>query len=325
MTRGARARAAEEGDVSMTVPRQVVHVESPTERRNPRTAEIDRMSTLDILRTINTEDHVVPGAVAAALQHLSRAVDLATEALRDGHRVHYVGAGTSGRLATLDAAELKPTFNIPDDWFQVHHAGGAGALRNAVEGAEDDDRAGAAEMVRDVRPGDFVLGLAASGRTPFVIGALAAAREIGATTALVSNNPDAVRPACVDIHITVDTGPEAISGSTRMKAGTAQKIVLTAFSTAVMIKMGRTYSNLMVSMRASNAKLRGRALRILCEATGLDQQECSAALIEAQGDLKVAMVHLLSGVGVTRAGKALADSNGHVRQALGLLNAGATA
>ncbi|WP_156755038.1 N-acetylmuramic acid 6-phosphate etherase [Actinokineospora pegani] len=309
----------------MTVPRQVVHVESPTERRNPRTAEIDRMSTLDILRTINSEDHQVPGAVAAALPQLSRAVDLATEALRDGHRVHYVGAGTSGRLATLDAAELKPTFNIPDTWFQVHHAGGAGAIANAAEGAEDDDRAGAAAMMRDVRPGDFVLGLAASGRTPFVLGALATAHDLGAHTALVSNNPDAVRPPGVDIHVTVDTGPEAISGSTRMKAGTSQKIVLTAFSSAVMIKMGRTYSNLMVSVRASNAKLRGRTLRILREATGLDHQECSAALMLAQGDLKVAMVHLLSGAPVERASKALSDTNGHVRQALGMLNATASA
>ncbi|WP_026422898.1 N-acetylmuramic acid 6-phosphate etherase [Actinokineospora inagensis] len=305
----------------MTVPRQSVHVDSPTERRNPRTTEIDRMSTLDILRTINTEDQLVPAAVGAALPQLGRAVDMATEALRTGHRVHYVGAGTSGRLATLDAAELSPTYNVPDGWFVVHHAGGAGALREAVEGAEDDERAGAAEMNRDARAGDFVLGLTASGRTPYVLAALAAAHELGATTALVSNNPDAVRAPGVDLVISVDTGPEAISGSTRMKAGTAQKILLTTFSTAVMVKMGRTYSNLMVSMRATNAKLRGRSLRILREATGSGQQECAAALLAAHGDLKVAMVHLLSGVDVRDAGRALAEAGGHVRAALGMLGA----
>ncbi|RLK59891.1 MULTISPECIES: N-acetylmuramic acid 6-phosphate etherase [Actinokineospora] len=305
----------------MTVPRQSVHVDSPTERRNPRTTEIDRMSTLDILRTINSEDQLVPTAVAAALPHLSRAVDMATEALQSGHRVHYVGAGTSGRLATLDAAELTPTYNVPAEWFLVHHAGGPSALREAVEGAEDDESEGAAEMRRDARPGDFVLGLTASGRTPYVLGALAEAHRIGASTALVSNNPDAARAPGVDLVIAVDTGPEAISGSTRMKAGTAQKILLTTFSTAVMVKMGRTYSNLMVSMRATNAKLRGRSLRILREATGSGQQECSAALLAAHGDLKVAMVHLLSGVDVMDAARALAESSGHVRRALGLLGA----
>ncbi|SDD81886.1 N-acetylmuramic acid 6-phosphate etherase [Actinokineospora iranica] len=304
----------------MTVPQQSAHVDSPTEGRNPRTTEIDRMSTLDILRMINTEDQLVPGAVAAVLPQLSRAVDVATEALRTGHRVHYVGAGTSGRLATLDAAELSPTYNVPDDWFLVHHAGGAAALRNAAEGAEDDRLAGAAELTRDARSGDFVLGLTASGRTPYVLGALAAAHDLGATTALVSNNPDAARAPGVDLLIALDTGPEVISGSTRMKAGTAQKIVLTAFSTAVMVKMGRTYSNLMVSMRATNAKLRGRSLRILREATGLGHQECATALMDAHGDLKVAMVHLLAGVDARAAAKALAETSGHVRRALGLLN-----
>lgn len=305
----------------MTVPRQSVYVDSPTERRNPRTIEIDTLPTIDILRTINAEDRLVPEAVGAALPQLGRAVDLATAALRAGGRVHYVGAGTSGRLATLDAAELKPTFDTPEEWFLVHHAGGEGALRSAVEGAEDDELAGATKLATAVRPGDFVLGLTASGRTPYVRGALAAAHDAGAVTALVSNNPATARTPDIDVLIAVDTGPEPIAGSTRMKAGTAQKQVLTAFSTAVMVKMGRTYSNLMVSLRATNAKLRGRTLRILREATGLGQQECSAALAEAHGDLRVAMVHLLSGVDIRRAAEALAQTRGHVRQALGLLNA----
>ncbi|GGS17137.1 N-acetylmuramic acid 6-phosphate etherase [Actinokineospora fastidiosa] len=304
----------------MTVPRQSVHVDSPTERRNPRTARIDTLPTVDVLRLINAEDRLVPDAVRDALPQLGVAVDLAVAALSSGRGVHYVGAGTSGRLATLDAAELRPTFDVPDGWFAVHHAGGDRALRDAVEDAEDDEAAGADAMAT-VRPGDFVLGLTASGRTPFVLGALAAAHDRGASTALVSNNPNTSQPGWLDVLVVVDTGPEAIAGSTRMKAGTAQKLVLTSFSTAVMVRMGRTYENLMVSLRATNAKLRGRTLRILREATGLTQQECSTALTEAHGDLKVAMVHLLSGAEIRRAAAALDSSHGHVRAALGLLNA----
>jgi len=304
----------------MTVPHQVVHVDSPTEQRNPRTVDIDLMSTIGILGMINAEDRRVPDAVNAVLPQIARAVDFAAEALRTGHRVHYVGAGTSGRLATLDAAELVPTFNVPKDWFVPHHAGGERALRHAVENAEDDAKAGAAEMTSAVEPGDFVLGLTASGRTPFVLGGLAAASRRGARTGLVSGNPLALQPAGVDVLIAVDTGPEAIAGSTRMKAGTAQKMILTAFSTATMIRMGRTYSNLMVSMRATNAKLRGRMVRILREATGMSAQDCSEALTEANGELKVALVHLLSDVDVAHAAQALEANDGHVRKALDSLH-----
>lgn len=307
----------------MTVPQQAVYVDSPTEGRNPRTTELDMLPTLEVLRVINAEDRLVPGAVAEALPQLAEAVDFAAEALRQGHRVHYVGAGTSGRLASLDVAELAPTFNAPADWFVAHHAGGNQALRTAVENAEDDAAAGAALLTREAEAGDFVLGLTASGRTPFVLGALSAARRKGATTGLVSNNPVSARTADVDVVITVDTGPEAVAGSTRMKAGTSQKLVLTAFSTAVMVKLGRTYSNLMVSMRATNAKLRGRTLRILREATGFSLQECAEALTAANGDLKVALVHLLSGADSERAAKALSETNGHVRNALDMLGAAA--
>ncbi|WP_020669697.1 N-acetylmuramic acid 6-phosphate etherase [Amycolatopsis nigrescens] len=300
----------------MTVPRQVVHVDSPTEQRNPRTTDIDLMSTVGILGVLNAEDRRVPDAVRAVLPQVAVAVDYATEALRNSRRVHYVGAGTSGRLATLDAAELVPTFNVPADWFVAHHAGGERALRQAVENAEDDAKAGAAEMNACIEPGDFVLGLTASGRTPYVLGALEAAARRGARTGLVSGNPGAVQPAGVDVLIAVNTGPEAIAGSTRMKAGTAQKIILTAFSTATMIKLGRTYSNLMVSMRATNAKLRGRTLRILREATGMSAQDCSDALAESDGELKVALVHLLSGVDTRDAADALAANGGHVRNTL---------
>lgn len=304
----------------MSVPTQAVHVDSPTEQRNPRTVDIDLMSTMGILSAINAEDRRVPDAVAAVLPQLARAVDYAVEALRGGGRVHYVGAGTSGRLATLDAAELVPTFNVPGDLFVAHHAGGAQALRQAVENAEDDDEAGAAELSAVVQPGDFVLGLAASGRTPFVLGALEASSRLGAHTGLVSANPRAAKPAGVDVLIAVATGAEVIAGSTRMKAGTAQKLILTAFSTATMIKLGKTYSNLMVSMRATNAKLRGRTIRILQEATGLTMADCSDALTEAGGDLKTALVHLLSGSDVEHSAAALAATGGHVRKALDALH-----
>jgi N-acetylmuramic acid 6-phosphate etherase len=293
-----------------------VQVDSPTELRNPDTTDIDQLSTVDILREINAEDATVPDAVAAVLPDLATLVDFAVEALRAGHRVHYVGAGTSGRLAVLDAAELVPTFNIPADWIVAHHAGGAGALLTAAENAEDDAAAGASEMQQHARAGDVVIGLSASGRTPYVLGAVTTARRVGARTGLVSANPGAAANADVDVAIAVNTGPEAIAGSTRMKAGTAQKLVLTAFSTAVMVRFGRTYSNLMVSMRATNAKLRGRTLRILREATGAPSLDCVAALVAADGDLKVALVQLLSGVDIHLAVTALAGAHGHVRGAL---------
>jgi len=290
----------------------VVRVESPTEQRNPRTADIDRVSTIDVLRMINEEDRTVPVAVAAALPDLARAVDLGVTAIASGGRVHYVGAGTSGRLATLDAAELVPTFNAPSDWFVAHHAGGSEALVRAVE--EVEDYSGAAQIRRLATAKDLVVGITASGRTPFVIGALEEAQALGAHTVLISNNASV--PFAADVLVALDTGPEAIAGSTRMKAGSAQKLVLTSFSTAVMIKLGRTYSNLMVSMRATNAKLRGRTIRILHEATGLPVRDCEQALADASGDLKVALVHLLSGAPTERAAAALADAKGHVRSAL---------
>jgi N-acetylmuramic acid 6-phosphate etherase len=290
----------------------VVRVESPTEQRNPRTTDIDRVPTIDVLRMINDEDRTVPAVVAEALPDLARAVDLGVTAIMSGGRVHYVGAGTSGRLATLDAAELVPTFNAPADWFVAHHAGGSEALVRAVE--EVEDHSGAAQIRRHATAKDLVVGIAASGRTPFVIGALQEARTLGARTVLVSNNASV--PFAPDVLVTLNTGPEAIAGSTRMKAGSAQKLVLTSFSTAVMIKLGRTYSNLMVSMRATNAKLRGRTIRILHEATGQPEIACEQALADASGDLKVALVHLLSGAPTDRAAAALEDTKGHVRNAL---------
>jgi N-acetylmuramic acid 6-phosphate etherase len=294
----------------------LAHVDAPTERPNPNTTDIDLLPTLDILRVLNGEDRTVPEAVGRALPELARAVDMAVASLRSGGRVHYVGAGTSGRLAVLDIAELLPTYNVPPDWFVAHQAGGAEAFHRAVENAEDDAESGATTIDTQANRIDFVLGLAASGRTPFVLGALAAARRMGAATALVSANPESAESAPADVVIAVDTGPEPITGSTRMKAGTAQKLILTSFSTAVMIRLGRTYSNLMVSMIATNAKLRSRTLRILREATGMPEDVCTQALSDAGGDLKTALVHLLTGIDVERAASSLVVADGHVRDAL---------
>ncbi|MET9018906.1 N-acetylmuramic acid 6-phosphate etherase [Actinopolymorpha sp. NPDC004070] len=293
-----------------------VRVESPTEARNPRTTQIDRVPTLAVLELINDEDQQVAGAVRAVLPRLAAAVDLAVQALREGRRVHYVGAGTSGRLGVLDAAELPPTFNVPRGWFVTHAAGGPTALLRAIEGAEDDEEAGAAEIAESAVAGDVVVGLAASGRTPYVVGALRAARRLGAATVLVTANPSAAVGSEVDVFVAVDTGPEVVAGSTRMKAGTAQKLILNAFSTAVMVRMGRTYSNLMVDLMATNAKLRGRMLEILGEATGEDQQTCARALTDAGGELKTALVAVLGGVGPEVARAALERADGHVHAAL---------
>jgi N-acetylmuramic acid 6-phosphate etherase len=293
---------------------------TPTEQRNPRTLAIDAVGTTEILRMVNAEDARVAGAVGAAIPELSRAVDAAVAAVRGGGRVHYFGAGTSGRLAVLDAAELMPTFRTPDDLVIAHHAGGPDALFRAVENVEDSEEGGAADAV-GVTASDIVLGLAASGTTPYVAGALEAARAVGATTVLVTSNPSAPLAAYADIVIAADTGPEVIAGSTRLKAGTAQKMILNAFSTTLMIKLGHTWSNLMVDMVATNNKLRGRMLRILGEATGADADACAIALAEADGELKPALVHLLTGSPVAQAREALEEAGGRVAVALGKLRA----
>jgi N-acetylmuramic acid 6-phosphate etherase len=296
-----------------------VRVGSPTELRNPASHELDLMSTRDVLRVINEADRSVPLAVAAVLDGIARAVDLAVPALRAGGRVHYFGAGTSGRLGVLDAAELPPTFSSPEDWFCAHLAGGPDAMWRAVEDAEDDARAGAGEAAACVRAGDVVVGLAASGRTPYVLAALRTAATTGARTMLVSGDPGAASAAEFDVFLGVDTGPEVVTGSTRMKAATAQKLVLNAFSTAVMVRLGRVYSNLMVDLVATNAKLRGRMISILMDATGFGEDACRRAIAEADGDLKTALVSLVSGAAMPDARAALARSDQQVRGALSLL------
>jgi N-acetylmuramic acid 6-phosphate etherase len=292
---------------------------SRTELRNPRSTALDRMPTAELLALINSEDRTVPLAVAAVLPQLAVAVDLAVAALSADRRVHYVGAGTSGRIAVLDAAELIPTFGLAPDRVVAHLAGGAPALTRPSEAAEDDESAGAA-VVEAVVAGDLVVGVTASGRTPYVRGALIAARARGAATVLISANPASPLAPLADVHVAPDTGPEILTGSTRMKAGTAQKLILNAFSTATMVRLGRTYSNLMTDMLAANAKLRDRQLRILAEATGADEPSCRQALTDAAGDAKVAVVILIAGTTADRARQALSGARGHVHAALTSLN-----
>lgn len=298
-----------------------VRVTAPTEERHPASTAIDTASTLEVLRLLNDEDTTVPKAVGRLLPELAVLVDRTVEAIRAGGRVHYFGAGTSGRLAVLDAAELRPTFNAPEGMFVAHHAGGEDALLRAVENVEDDESAGR-DAAGSVAHGDVVIGLTASGRTPFVGGALKCAREIGAVTALVTSHPHPALAPLADHLLVADTGPEVLTGSTRLKAGTAQKLVLNSLSTAVMIRLGRTWSNLMVDVVATNAKLRGRVLRILQEAAGATEDQAREALERCDGELKPALVVLLGGVEPTTARSALAGSDGSVAKALAALEAG---
>jgi N-acetylmuramic acid 6-phosphate etherase len=300
-----------------------VRVVSPTEAINPRTARIDEVPTAELVRLINDEDRLVADAVAQLLPDLARLVDEAARRVSSGGRVHYFGAGTSGRLGVLDAAELPPTFGVaPDEVVVAHQAGGSGAVQRAVEDAEDDedgtDAAGLTEA-------DVVIGIAASGRTPYVAAALTAGRAAGAATALVTSNPQPPLAELAGFLLVADTGPEAITGSTRLKAGTAAKLVLHTFSTALMVRLGHTYGHFMVDMLETNAKLRGRSVGMLVQATGETEQRCTEALALC-GDRKTALVHLLAqGAGgdaaVTpeRCRAALVEAGGRVRVALAAL------
>lgn len=305
----------------MAVPAADEDPVAPTERRNPRTYDIDRLPTADLLQLINAEDALVPAAIARVLPALAELVDRCVERVASGGRVHYVGAGTSGRIAVLDAAELLPTFGLDERVVVAHLAGGDRALRHAVEGVEDDDAQAAADLA-EVGPRDVVLGLAASGRTPYVAGALRHGRSVGAVTALVSANPDAPLAAFADLHVCVETGSEVVTGSTRMKAGSAQKMVLNGLSTALAIRLGRTWSNLMIDLAATNEKLRARSVRMLEQATGASAAQSRAVLDAAGGEVKTALLCLLLDCKPDEARSRLAAAGGHARRAAGASDAG---
>lgn len=292
---------------------------SLTERRNPRTVDIDLASPLEIVDLIAAEDRGVPAAVAAERIAIAHAVEMAEAAFRNGGRLFYVGAGTSGRLGVLDAAEIPPTFGADPSLVQGIIAGGEAALTRAQEGAEDRVEDGARDVeARGVGAKDFVIGIAASGATPYVRGALRAARALGARTAIVACTPlgDDVG-ALVDVAITPLVGPEVVTGSTRMKAGTATKLVLNTITTGAMIRLGKTYGNLMVDLRATNTKLTSRSERIVAEVCRVPRDEAQRALGLAGGSVKVAIVMLARGVGREEAERVLADAGGVLRRVIG--------
>ncbi len=292
--------------------------EALTEARNPATAAIDTLSSLEIVRLINEEDDRVAGAVRRELPRIAQAVDLIVERLRRGGRLFYFGAGTSGRLGVLDASEMPPTFGVPPDLVQGFIAGGDAALRRSAEAAEDDAEAGARAVRRaGVSAADAVVGITASGGAPWVLGAVAEARRRGAATIGLTCNPASPLARAVEVVIAPLVGPEVIAGSSRMKAGTAQKMVLNMLSTATMIRLGKVYGNLMVDVQPSNAKLRRRAVRILQEAAGVDEETAHRALEATGYEVKPALVMLLAGVDAGEARQRLAAAGGFVRRAIG--------
>jgi len=286
-----------------------------TEQRNVRTWDLDRLSIPEIVATMAREDTLVPQAVAAETTSIARAVQLMAGRLAQGGRVLFAGAGTSGRLGVIEAAECPPTFGTPPALVQAAIAGGPRAVFRSVEGAEDDAKAGA-RAAGKLRRQDVLVGIAASGVTPFVQGALAAARKRGAGTILVSCNGEGVPPDCAEAVIAVAVGPEVITGSTRLKAGTATKLVLNMLTVATMVKLGKVYENLMVDVQQKSAKLRHRARRIVRTLTGVDDAQADRALSAAGGNAKTAIVMLRRGCPRKAAEERLEKHGGFLRGAL---------
>jgi len=288
-----------------------------TEARNPASERIDRLSTLEMLRVINEEDATVAAAVAAELPRIASAVDAITDRFEQGGRLFYIGAGTSGRLGVLDASECPPTFSVPQTLFQGIIAGGDGALRNSSEASEDSPDQGAADLVARAFTGqDALIGIAASGRTPYVLGALGHARKLGALTISLTCVPDSEMAALADIAIAPVTGAEILTGSTRLKAGTATKLVLNMISTGVMVRAGAVYGNLMVNVQPTNAKLVDRAQRIISAATGVDQAAAAKLLTEG-GTVRTAIVMQKLSLDRNAAEARLAAAKGNLTTALG--------
>jgi N-acetylmuramic acid 6-phosphate etherase len=289
-----------------------------TEQRNAASADIDLASPLEIVDLINAEDGTVPGAVALQREQIARALTVAEETFRAGGRLFYVGAGTSGRLGVLDASEIPPTFGAAPELVQGIIAGGAAALTRSQEGAEDRPLGAQQDLkAAGVRATDFVVGIAASGTTPYVRAALEYAKALGARTAIIAcSPPPAETLAAADIAIVVITGPEVVTGSTRMKAGTATKLVLNTITTGAMIRLGKTYGNLMVDLQATNEKLKDRSERIVSEVCGVTRDEARALLKEAGGSVRLAIVVQRRRIPVAEARAALEAAGGVIRRVL---------
>lgn len=291
--------------------------ELTTEQVNERTKQIDRLSTEEIVKLINREDRLIAEALGALTPQIAAAADTILRSFKSGGRLFYVGAGTSGRLGILDASECPPTYGTPPELVQGIIAGGFRAVKDAVEGAEDSPELGAKDMdSHGVGENDTVVGIAASGRTPYVLGAMKRAKELGASVIGLCNNHRTPMANIADLTIEAVVGPEVILGSTRMKAGTAQKLVLNMLSTTAMIRMGKVYGNLMVDLQPTNRKLVHRAKRIIGLATQASEEAIDEAYRQADGHVKTAIVMLLAGVDKDDAGKLLEQSGGFVREAI---------
>jgi N-acetylmuramic acid 6-phosphate etherase len=296
-----------------------------TELRNPASNRIDALSTKAILEIINNEDSKVAAAVAAEISHIAHAVDLVVEALKQGGRLIYVGAGTSGRLGVLDAVECPPTFGTDEKMIQGIIAGGERAMFRAQEGAEDKEENGARNIDdKNVTQADVICGIAASLRTPYVVGAVKRAKQCGARTIYLTTNPRSTleRPefadlvASLDVAICPEVGPEVIMGSTRMKSGTAQKLVLNMITTTAMIRMGKVYENMMIDLQMTNEKLKERAKRVIMTITGVSYEKAERFLAEADGHVKTALVMIKANVGKEEAKRKLQETDGFVRRAI---------
>ena len=289
-----------------------------TESRNPNTMDLDRMSALEIVTVMNREDERVPQAIGACLPQIAQCAEEAGKALRRGGRIIYMGAGTSGRLGVLDAVECPPTFGVPYGTVIGLVASGFNAFDKPIEDAEDSPEEGVKDLKAiDLKKEDILIGIAASGRTPYVLGGLEYAKTLGCHTTAIVCNAGSPMAAAAELAIEVFPGPECVTGSTRLKAGTCQKLILNMISTAAMVSCGKVYQNLMVDMDPCNAKLVVRARKIVMEATGCDETEAAAALTQAEGHAKTAITMILANCSAEEAKVRLAQAGGHVRQAIG--------
>lgn len=290
-----------------------------TEEFNPKSTRLDEMSINEILTTMNEEDQTIATAVKKVIPQIEKTVGKVVHAFRNGGRLIYIGAGTSGRIGVLDAVECPPTFSTSPELVQAVLAGGEGAMFHAVEGAEDDELLGASDLQKlHITNQDVIIGIAASGRTPYVKGALIYANSCGATTVSLASNEQSIISNYADINIEVVTGPEILTGSTRLRAATAHKIVLNMISTTAMVKTGKVYKNLMVDLNASNYKLRERAKKMVCSITDVTYEEAEEVLNETDFDVKLAIVMILTDVKKQVAEKLIVNSGGFVREAVKL-------
>lgn len=289
-----------------------------TEKQNPKSQNIDRLPTTEILTMINSEDQQIANEVSKVIPEIERVVEFAVTALKNGNRIFYVGAGTSGRLGVLDASEIPPTFSAPREWFTGVIAGGREAVFRSIEDAEDKPQDASKDLdAVGVKSGDVIIGIASSSATPYVVAALEYGKQIGCATVYLICNPTPLISIDIDVLITVAVGPEIVTGSTRLKAGTATKLVLNMISTTTMIKLGKVYGNLMVDLQVVNEKLRDRGTRIIEILTGLDYNESEKYLINSGGSVKIAIVMAIKSCSKSEAEQLLNDNDGILRNVIG--------